>query len=62
MTAPRSQQAGTAEADAHHCTGAIPAPTFAAYVPIVSAGVGPGARRVYGSTGTASPLDGPSAV
>jgi integrase/recombinase XerC len=29
--------------------GRSPAPTFAAYVPIVSAAVGPGARRVYGS-------------
>jgi hypothetical protein len=65
MTAPHIRQAGAAEVDAARLLlsrlgvtaeelltatpGRSPAPTFAAYVPIVSAAVGPGARRVYGS-------------
>jgi integrase/recombinase XerC len=65
MTAPHIHQAGAAEVDAARLLlsrlgvtaeelltatpGRSPAPTFAAYVPIVSAAVGPGARRVYGS-------------
>lgn len=65
MTAPHLRQADAAEVDAARLLLArlgvtaeelltsastrSPAPTFAAYVPIVSAAVGPGARRVYGS-------------